>query len=72
MMQTRQNSEISTQKWGLSLLMRYIKLFYQIHKRLNEIFSPGQDISFDGKSIVICEDLYQLLPVNAKLYLLLM
>ena len=42
------------------------KLFYQIHKRLNEIFSPGQDIPFCGKSIVVCGDLYQLPPVNAK------
>ena len=42
------------------------KLFYQIHKRLNEIFSPGQDIPFGGKSIVVCGDLYQLPPVNAK------
>ena len=27
------------------------KLFYQIHKRLNEIFSPGQDVPFGGKSV---------------------
>ena len=42
------------------------KLFYQIYKRLNEIFSPGQDIPFGRKSIVVCGDLYQPPPVNAK------
>ena len=42
------------------------KLFYQIHKRLNEIFSSGQDILFGGKSMVVCGDLYQLPQVNAK------
>ena len=42
------------------------KLVYQIHKILNEIFSPGRDIPFGGKSIVVCGDLYQLLPVNTK------
>ena len=41
-------------------------LFYQIHKRLNEIFSPGQDILFGGKSIVVCRNLHQLPLVNAK------
>ena len=42
------------------------KLFYQIHKRLKEIFSPGQDIPFGRKSIAVCGDLYQPPPVNAK------
>ena len=42
------------------------KLFYQVHKRMNEIFCPGQDFSFGGKSIIICGDLYQLPPVRAK------
>ena len=28
------------------------KLFYQTHKRFNEIFSPGQDITFGGKSVL--------------------
>ena len=42
------------------------KLFYQIHKCLNEIFSPGQDIPFGGKLIIVCGDLYQLPPVNGK------
>ena len=41
-------------------------LFYQIHKRLNEIFSPGQDILFGRKSIVVCRNLHQLPLVNAK------
>ena len=42
------------------------KLFYQIHKHLNEIFSPGQNIPFGGKPIAVCGDLYQLTPINAK------
>ena len=42
------------------------KLLYQIHKRLNEIFSQQQDISFGGKSVLVCRDLYQLPPVQAK------
>ena len=42
------------------------KLFYQIHKRLKEIFSPGQDVPFGGKSVLVCGDLCQLLPVRAK------
>ena len=42
------------------------KLFHQIHKRLNEIFSPTQDVSFGGKAIFVCADLNQLPSVNAK------
>ena len=42
------------------------KLFYQIHKPLNEIFSPGQDVSFGGKSVLVCGDLCQLQTVCAK------
>ena len=42
------------------------KLLYQIHKRLNEIFSPQQDIPFGGKWVLVCGDLYQLPPVQAK------
>ena len=42
------------------------KLFYQIHKRLNEIFSPAQDVPFGGKSVLVCGDLCQLPPVRAK------
>ena len=42
------------------------KLLYQIHKRLNEIFSPQQDIPFDGKSVLVCGDLCQLPPVQGK------
>ena len=34
------------------------KLSHQIHKRSNEIVSPGQDIPFGGKSIAVCGDLY--------------
>ena len=42
------------------------KLFYQIHKRLNEIFNLGQDVPFGRKSVLVCGDLYQLPPVRAK------
>ena len=42
------------------------KLFYQIHKRLNETFSPGQDVPFGGKSVFVCGDLCQLPSVCAK------
>ena len=30
-----------------------IRLLYQIHKRLSEVFTPGQDIPFGGKSILV-------------------
>ena len=43
------------------------KLFYQIHKRLNEIFSSGQDVPFGRKSVLVCADLCQLPPVPSKL-----
>ena len=42
------------------------KLFYQIHKHLNEIFTPGQGIPFGGKSIAVWEDLHQLQPGYVK------
>ena len=42
------------------------KLFYQIHKRLTEIFSLVQDVLFGGKSVFFCEDLCLLPPVRAK------
>ena len=42
------------------------KLLYQIHKRLNEIFSLQQDIPYSGKLILVCGGLYQLPPVQAK------
>ena len=42
------------------------KQMYQIHKRLNEIFSPSKDIPFGGKSMLICRNFNQLLPVQAK------
>ena len=42
------------------------KLFYQIRKRLNEIFSSGQDVSFGRKSFLGCGDLSQLPPVRPK------
>ena len=42
------------------------KSFYQMHKRLNEIFSPGQDVPFGGKFVLVCGGLCQLPPVRAK------
>ena len=42
------------------------KLFYQVHKNMNEIFCPGQDFPFGRKSVIICGDMYQLPPVRAK------
>ena len=42
------------------------KLFYQVHKCIYEIFCPGQDIPFGGKSVLFCGDLYQLPPVRFK------
>ena len=42
------------------------KLFYQIHKRLTEIFSLVQDVLLGGKSVFLCEDLCLFPPVRAK------
>ena len=42
------------------------KLFYQTREGLNEIISPGQDIPFVGKSVLVCENLCQLPAVRAK------
>ena len=42
------------------------KLCYQIHKCLNEIFSPVQDVPFARKPVLIGRDLCQLLPVRAE------
>ena len=42
------------------------KLFYQVHKRMNEIVCPGQDIPVGEKSVLVCGDLYQLASVRAK------
>ena len=42
------------------------KLFYQVHKNMNEIFCPGQEFPFGRKSVIICGDMYQLPPVRAK------
>ena len=42
------------------------KLFYQVHKRVNEIFWPRQDILFGGKFVLVCGDLYQLLLFRVK------
>ena len=42
------------------------KLFYQIHKRLNEIFGSTQDVPLRGKYVLVCGDLSQLPAVHAK------
>ena len=42
------------------------KLFYQIHKRLNEIFVSRQDVPLRGKYVLVCGDLSQLPAVHAK------
>ena len=42
------------------------KPFYQIHQRLVEIFNVT-NILFAGNSVLVVEDLYQLLLVNAML-----
>ena len=42
------------------------KLLYQVHRRLNEIFHPLQDIPFGGKAVLVCGDFYQLPPVQGK------
>lgn len=42
------------------------KLLYPTHKRLIEIFSPLQDVSFGRKSVLVCADVYQLPPFQGK------
>ena len=42
------------------------KLFYQIHKRLNEIFGSRKDVPLRGKYVLVCGDLSQLPAVHAK------
>ena len=39
------------------------KLFFQVHQRLLETFACPTDIPFVGKPVILCGDLYQLLPV---------
>lgn len=41
-------------------------LLYHIHKCLNEIFSPLQDVPFGEKSVNVCADVYRLLPFQGK------
>ena len=55
-----QNVEIKIQKYNLSLLMKY-----QIHKRLSEMFSSVQDISFSEK-VFVCEDFLQIPSVPGQ------
>ena len=38
------------------------KFLYHIHKRLNETSSPVQNVPFSGKSLLVCENIYQLPP----------
>ena len=33
---------------------------------MNEIFCSGQDFPFGGKSVSVCRDLYQILPVRVE------
>lgn len=40
------------------------KLLYQIHKHSDEIFNPLQQLPYGGKSVLFCEDLYQLPQVK--------
>ena len=42
------------------------ELFYQVHKRLHEVFIPGQDILFGGKSVLVYGDLCRLSPNPGK------
>ena len=46
--------------------MESCKLLYEVHQRLNEIFSPLKNMSFERKSVKVCWDLYQLPQVQAK------
>ena len=39
-------------------------LFYQVHQRLNEIFGVSTDLPFAGLPVLVCGDLYQLLPIK--------
>ena len=48
------------------ILMVLNNLLFQIYKSLNDIFIPTQDIPFDGKSVLLWVELYQLQPVWAK------
>ena len=45
------------------ILMVLNNLLFQIYKSLNDIFIPTQDIPFDGKSVLLWVELYQLQPV---------
>ena len=45
------------------------KLFYQTSKCVNEIFSPGQNIPFGGKSVLVCGDLCTTSSCKACIYL---
>ena len=42
------------------------KLFYQVHKGMNEIVCPGQHVSVGEKSVLVCGDLYQPPSVRVK------
>ena len=48
------------------------KLLYQIHKRLNEIFSPQQGIHFGGKLVFFVETYISCLQFKQNQYLCLM
>ena len=37
---------------------------YQVNQRLNEIFGYSDRLTFDGMSVIVCGDFYQLPPVR--------
>ena len=39
------------------VLMVTSKLLYHIHKRLNELSSPVQNVPFGGESVLVCENI---------------
>ena len=46
--------------------MESCKLLYEVHQRLNEIFSPLKNMSFDRKSVLFYWDFYRLPQLQAK------
>ena len=46
--------------------MESCKLLYEVNQRLNEIFSPLKNMSFDRKSVLVYWDFYPLPQLQAK------